>query len=111
MSDNDKNGSEFNEEMDHDQITLTLDDGSELICDVIAIFPYNNKEYIALLPTDAEEDGEVFLYQFVQKDNDEIDLIDIENDEEFDEVADAFDEYLDSNLYDEMADDEDEEEE
>ena len=52
-----------------DQVTLTLDDDSELVCDVIATFPakVNGKEqmYIALLPTDATPESEIFLYRFI----------------------------------------------
>ena len=33
----------------NDQITLTLEDGTDLICDVLAIFPVDGKDYIALL--------------------------------------------------------------
>ena len=31
-------------------VTLTLDDDSELECAVVAIFPVQDKDYIALLP-------------------------------------------------------------
>lgn len=103
------NCNDCSEEMEQDQVTLTLDDGTELICDVVAIFPHKEKEYIALLPSDADEDGEVFLYEFIQKEDDDIDLINIEDDDEFDEVAEAFDEYMDSHLFDEMLDDDEEE--
>lgn len=113
MNDHDENCNctDCNDEMEHDQVTLTLDDGTELICNVIAIFPYKEKEYIALLPEDAdEEDGEVFLYQFIQTDDDDsIDLVNIEDDNEFDEVAEAFDEFLDSQLANEMFDDDEDE--
>ena len=36
-------------------VTLTLDDGKELECVVLTIFPAGDKEYIALLPIDDEE--------------------------------------------------------
>ena len=93
-----------------DQITLTLEDNSELLCDVIATFPakYNGQEnmYIALLPTDADEDAEIFLYRFIE-DGEDIDLQNIEDDEEFDIVSDAFDELLDEEEFENlMADDE-----
>ena len=97
-----------------DQITLTLDDDSELLCDVLATFPatVNGKEqmYIALLPTDADEDGEIFLYRFIE-DGDDIDLQNIEDDEEFDIVSDAFDELLDEEEFDELFDGEEDDEE
>ena len=96
-----------------DQITLTLDDDSELLCDVLATFPatVNGKEqmYIALLPTDTP-DGEIYLYRFIE-DGDDIDLQNIEDDEEFDIVSDAFDELLDEEEFDELFEDEEDEEE
>ena len=92
-----------------DQITLTLDDDSELLCDVLATFPVtvNGKEqmYIALLPTEAGPDGEIYLYRFIE-DGDDIDLQNIEDDEEFDIVSDAFDELLDEEEFDELFDEE-----
>lgn len=95
-----------------DQITLTLDDDSELLCDVIATFPakYNGKEnmYIALLPTDATPESEIFLYRFVE-DGEEIDLQNIEEDEEFEIVSDAFDELLDEEEFDDLMGDDEEE--
>ena len=97
-----------------DQITLTLDDDSELLCDVLATFPatVNSKEqmYIALLPTDAGEDGEIFLYRFIEN-GDDIDLQNIEEDEEFDIVSDAFDELLDEEEFDELFDEDEDDEE
>lgn len=94
-----------------DQITLTLDDDSELTCDVIATFPatVGGKEqmYVALLPTDADENSEIYLYRFVEN-GDEIDIQNIEDDEEFDIVSDAFDEILDEEEFDELFDEDEE---
>lgn len=91
-----------------EKITLTLEDGSELICDVIAIFPVDGKKYIALLPEDADEDADIFLYRYEESGSDEFDLINIEDDDEFDAVSDAFDELLDDAEFDEMFEDEEE---
>lgn len=88
----------------NDQITLTLEDGSELICDVLAIFPVDGKDYIALLPQGDDPDAEIFLYRFEEKGEDDIDLINIEDDDEFEAVSDAFDELLDNAEFDEMFD-------
>ena len=75
-----------------DQITLTLDDDSELLCDVLATFPatVNGKEqmYIALLPTDATPESEIYLYRFIE-DGDDIDLQNIEDDDEYEIAADG----------------------
>ncbi len=92
----------FNNEAENDTITITLEDDTELVCDVITIFPCQGKQYIALLPQDAGEEGEVYLYEFVEKGEDDIDLINIESDEEFEAVSDAFDEWLDSSEFDDI---------
>ena len=101
-----------NYEEEYDQITLTLEDDSELLCDVLATFPatVGGKEqmYVALLPTDADEDGEIFLYRFVEN-GDDIEIFNIEDDEEFDIVSDAFDEILDEEEFDELFDEDEEE--
>ncbi|HIU66599.1 MAG TPA: DUF1292 domain-containing protein [Candidatus Caccomorpha excrementavium] len=94
-----------------DIITLTLDDGKEIECAVLAVFPVNDNNYIALLPQDADDEGEVYLYRFIQHDDDEIELINIEDDDEFDAVSDAFDEMLDDEELNEMLAEEDGEEE
>lgn len=108
----DKHGDDCNcnDELGHDQVTITLEDDSEIVCDIIAVFPCKEKEYIALLPQDAGEDGEVFLYEFVQN-GEEIELETIESDEDFEAVSEAFDEFLDSEEFDEMFGDDDDEDE
>lgn len=74
-------------------ITLTLDDDSELECAVVAIFPVQNKDYIALLPLGTEDD-KVYLYRFKHNKDTEFELENIEDDEEFELVADAYDTLL-----------------
>ena len=85
-------------------VTLTLDDGTELECVVLTIFEAGEKEYIALLPLDGREaeGGEVYLYRYVEDINGNPDLENIDSDEEYEIVADAFDELLDSAEYDEL---------
>ena len=85
-------------------VTLTLDDGTELECVVLTIFEAGEKEYIALLPLDGREaeDGEVYLYRYVEDINGNPDLENIDSDEEYEIVADAFDELLDSAEYVEL---------
>lgn len=90
-----------------DQITLTLEDNTELVCDVIAYFPCDGKNYVALLPVD-DPDSDFFLYRYEER-GDEIELFDIEDDDEFDAASDVFDEMLDDAEFDEMFDDEDDE--
>lgn len=106
-------GHDHEHEHDHMNVTLTLDDGSELECAVLCIFPVENKDYIALVPVENEdnEEGEIFLYQFIEHEDDEIELLNIDDDDEFEAVSDAFDELMDSEEFDDMLDEDEEEEE
>lgn len=95
-----------NEEMEQEEmtVTLTLDDGSELECVVLTIFDAGEREYIALLPMEGEEveEGEVYLYRYSEDGEGNPNLENIEDDEEYEIVADAFDELLDDQEYDEL---------
>jgi len=97
------------EEMDNQEemtVTLILDDGKELECVVLTIFPAGDKEYIALLPmedaNDESDEGEVYLYRYSEDENGQPNLENIEDDDEYEIVADAFDELLDEQEYDEV---------
>lgn len=90
-------------------VTLTLDDGSEMECLVLTIFPVGEQQYIALIPMEAvenDEGGEVFLYRFEETEDGELNLGNIESDEEFEAASDAFDEFLDASEFDEVFGDE-----
>ena len=87
------NNPEDMNEVEFDTMTLSLDDGTELECAVLAIFPVQEKKYIALSPMSGEDEGTVYLYHFASDENDEeVTLLNIEDDDEFDAVSDAFDE-------------------
>ncbi len=91
-------------------ITLTLDDDTELVCAVLTIFPVGNQKYIALLPLDnngENKDGEVYLYRFSQQEGRQPMLDNIDDDDEYEAAADAFDELLDQAEYDEIATEDD----
>lgn len=95
---------EINNE-EEDQIIITLEDGTEINCDIVATFPIGDKDYIALLPDrviEGYEEDEVYLYRYVTGEGDEIDLIDIEDDDEFERVADRFDELMDEEEFEDM---------
>lgn len=78
---------------EHNTITLTMEDDTEVECAILTIFPVNEKEYIALLPLDENgqnENGEVFLYAFSRTEKGDPMLANIEEDEEYAKAADAF---------------------
>lgn len=85
-------------------ITLELDDGTELECVIITIIEAAGNDYIALLPTSGSQydEGEVFLYRYSETDEGEPSLDNIETDEEWEIVSDAFDEWLDESEFDEI---------
>ncbi|GFI21464.1 hypothetical protein IMSAGC011_00234 [Lachnospiraceae bacterium] len=102
----DKNTNNYdNEEM---TVELELDDGQIVNCAIITILTVDKKDYIALLPLDENgnnDDGEVWFYQYEENETnpeEEPKLTYIEDDEEYDNVADAFDEYLDNVEFDEL---------
>lgn len=92
-------------------VTLTLDDGSELECVVLTIFEAGERDYIALLPLEGKEaeEGEVYLYRYSEDAEGNPNLENIEDDDEYEVVADAFDELLDAQEYDELVGEDEEE--
>ena len=113
----DKNISENRKETPMDEnknneqatVTLTLDDDTELEWMVLTIFPAGGRDYIALLPMDdiEEEEGDVYLYRYEEDESGNPNLTNIEDDEEYEVAADAFDELLDAEEYDELVEEED----
>lgn len=98
-------GSDCDVDLDQPTVTLTLDDDTEVTCAVLTIFPAGEKEYIALLPLNADgenEDGEVYLYRYMENEGGQPTLDNIETDEEYEIASDAFDELMDKEEFDSM---------
>ncbi len=86
-------------------VTLTLDNDEELECAVLTIYSVDDKEYIALLPLDEEgenEEGEVYIYRYIETEDGEPTLENIEDDDEYEAAADAFDEWLDEQEFEDI---------
>ena len=78
-------------------VTLTLDNDEVVECAVLTTYEANGQEYIALLPLDENgenTDGDVYLYRYAEVDG-EPTLANIEDDDEYEIAADAFDEWMD----------------
>ena len=75
-----------------DVITLEFDDGAEVECEIMGVFDYNGKEYIALIPDDGTDD--VYIYGYKEVGEDEFELVDIEDDSEFEAVVAEFDKIM-----------------
>ena len=93
-------------------VELNLEDGTTVVCAIITILDVDGQDYIVLLPLDEDgnnDDGEVWFYRYSENPddpNEEPELGFIDSDEEYEAVADAFDEYLDSVEFDEIIEDE-----
>ncbi len=91
-------------------VELELEDGTAVTCAIITILTVEGKDYIVLLPLNEDgenEDGEVWFYGYSENPDDpnEEPVLDyIADDEEYEKVADAFDEYLDNCEFDELMD-------
>ena len=79
--------------------TLTDEDGNEVEFELIGVTEFSGKTYYAMIPADAadkaqeEENGfcEYVILRVEQDENGEYTLATVDDDEEFDDVADLFD--------------------
>ncbi len=109
MENNQNNQPETDEILDEEMtVELDLDDGTHVVCAIITILETQGKDYIVLLPLDDNgdnTDGEVWFYRYIE-DKDDVNaepvLEYIEEDDEYELVADAFEEYLDNVEFDEL---------
>ena len=90
MADQKKNP-DMEEEVDI--ITLEFDEGEEVECEIMGVFDFNGKEYIALIPDDGTDD--VYIYGYKEVGEDEFENVDIDDDAEFEAVAAEFDKIMD----------------
>ena len=88
-------------------VTLNLDDDSELECAVVAIFLVQDKDYIALLPL-KEGIAEAYLYRYKHNSGEDPELENIEDNAEFEAVADAYGALVDDAVVDDASEDEEE---
>lgn len=79
--------------------TLTDEEGNEIEFELIGTTEYKGKLYFAMIPSDAadkaqEEEGgfcEYVILRVEKDENGEDSLVTVDDDEEFDDVADLFD--------------------
>ncbi len=79
--------------MSNEFYTLTDEDGNELEFEMIGQCEMNGVTYYAMIPADASDDGEFYEYTILKsivEDGEDV-LVSIDDDDEFDNVADYFD--------------------
>jgi len=74
-------------------LTLTLEDGKELNCEVLATLEHNDKEYIAVLP---ENEEDFWIYEYSENEDGTLNINNIDDDNIFDEVGKAFEDMFDA---------------
>ncbi|MBR5514966.1 MAG: DUF1292 domain-containing protein [Clostridia bacterium] len=77
-------------------ITLTDEEGNETQFEIIASYEMDGVGYLALVPTENNEEGEYVILRLEadpENEGEEI-LVTIDDDEEFDKIADIFDDML-----------------
>lgn len=87
-------------------VTLDMDDGTQVECEILTIFDVNGRDYIALLPLDEDgeenEEGEVYIYRYLEDAEGNPSLENISGDEEYEAVEERFDELLDEAAFEEI---------
>lgn len=95
---------DYEEQEDFREVILTLDDDSELKCVVVAQYDVDGQDYIALLPVEDDQPGEILLYRAsYDEDYETFEVELIEDEDEFQLATDGYydnvdfdeDEYLD----------------
>ena len=113
MGRNDSRSADNGYDTEEMTVDLDLEDGTTVTCAVVTILTVSGRDYIALLPLDENGDnvdGEVWFYRYSENPddtNEEPELAYIDDDDEYEAVADAFDEFLDASEFDELVDEDD----
>ena len=88
---------EMNDSEDADVYTLTDEDGNESEFELLGRHDENGQSYVALSPLDEEEgddeEGSFIILKVVEEDGEEV-FEAIEDDDEFDRIADIFEDEL-----------------
>ena len=80
-----------------DRYTLTDENGVESEYELIATCEMNSNTYYALIPADIDEDSDCLEYVILKlekEENGEEFLVSVDDEDEFDDVADYFDDLL-----------------
>ncbi len=83
----------YDEIIDEDDIiTLEFEDDSSIECEILGVFPLGEKDYIALVPLDDSDD--VYIYGYQEYDDGTFEILEIDDDAEFDAAVKEFDDIM-----------------
>ena len=72
---------------DRQFITLEVEGGAPLKCEVVGVFPFEGREYVALIPPDRGGAAEILRYE---SDGTSYNIYSIEDDGEYDRATDEY---------------------
>ena len=95
------------DEADDIRVTLDTEEG-DIECRILTIYEVDGQDYIALMPLDEKgndnAEGAVYLYRYSEDEQGLPSLAYIDDEEEYEAVADRYDELLDEAFYDSIDD-------
>lgn len=80
-------------------VTLTDEDGQEKDFYVDEIYEVDGCLYAAVIPSDVENVTEYYVFRLIDLGNDDFEMEDIEEEAEYDAAADAYEEILDTRMW------------
>lgn len=86
-------------EFEETMVTLTDEDGQDRDFYVDEIYEVNDSLYAALIPGDVENVTEYYVFRLRDLGNDDFEMEDIDDEEEYDAAADAYEERLDARAW------------
>lgn len=87
---------DFVEEKDN-VVVLTDEDGVEREFEIVTDLEVEGKQYYVLYPTDSGDDDDAIVLKLTENEDGEDMLTEIEDDEEFDKVEEAYNDWADEN--------------
>lgn len=87
-------------------VTLTDEDGQDRDFYVDEIYPVDDRLYAALIPGDVDNVTEYYVFRVKDLGEDDFELEDIDDEDEYDAAADAYEEILDARLWSMQAENE-----
>jgi hypothetical protein len=80
-------------------VTLVDEDGLEKDFYVDEIYEVDGKIYAAVIPSDVENITEYYVFRLIDLGNDDFEMEDIDDEQEYDAAADAYEEILDTRAW------------
>lgn len=81
-------------ENEHTSITITTDDDSQVVCQILKIFELEGQQYLVVIPEDGSTQGKGFLFRLFIEEDGSPRLEKIEDDQEYEKASAAFGEFM-----------------